>query len=121
MDFKEIDAMFEDAARRLKGGVNPTGAYGEPPLAADHFLLRRSWEFFQKRLKAIEQHWGEIAAAKDAEIAALRKAEVEGRAEAVKLKDRANETDEIDRTLISGRLEDQQEFAAKIRDLHETW
>lgn len=121
MEFKDIDSMFDDAARRLKSGVNPTAAYGEPPLAADHYLLRRSWEFFQKRIQSMEDHWSQIAAAKDAEIEALLKAGKEGRSYMADLKDRANETDEIDRTLVSGRLEEQQAFAAQIRSLRETW
>ncbi len=121
MEFKDIDSMFEDAAKRLKGGVNPTAAYGEPPLASDHFLLKRSWEFFQKRLKAMEDHWVQITSAKETAIQALLKAQKESGEEFVKMKDRANETEEIDLTLVSGRLEDQRSFAADLQSLRETF
>src|SRR3954468_14483349 len=97
MDFKEIDGMFETAARRLKAGVDPTAPYGEPPLASDHFLLRRSWEFFQKRLKTMEDQWSEIAGAKDAEITALRKQSEQSLARMGEAEERVSAADEIER------------------------
>jgi chromosome segregation ATPase len=121
MDFKDIDAMIEAAARRLEGGVSPTAGYGEPPLASDHFLLRRSWEFFQKRIRAMEEQWEEIARAKDAEIKALLKSAEQDRARLTDLESKASEMDEIERMLEHVRLDERREFETSIRALKEKW
>lgn len=121
MDFKEIDEMFESAARRLKAGVDPTAGYGEPPLASDHYLLRRSWEFFQKRLKAVEDQWADIARAKDDEIQALKKDAAERGRRLADAEGRVSESDEIDRVLEMGRLGERREFDSEMRKLQDRW
>jgi len=121
MEFKDIDSMFDGAAKRMGDGVNPAASYGEPPLASDHYLLRRSWEFFQKRMKALEDQWEQIASAKDAEIRALMKAASDNTARLHELEERSTESNEMDRLLETMRLDEHRNHAAAVRALQEKW
>jgi hypothetical protein len=72
MDFENIDRIFDDAMKRTELAKGPIVKPMTDALAADHFLLKKSWDYFRERVKTIESHWSEIVQAKDAEIQALK-------------------------------------------------
>jgi chromosome segregation ATPase len=121
MDFKEIDSMFEGAIRRLNVKGGPADPYGEPPLASDHFLLKRSWEYFQRRASAMEAEWKQLLSAKEAEVKALE--------EIVRLRDQrlaglegaTKDTEKIEEEFARAQLAEQRGFSDASRKLHETW
>jgi chromosome segregation ATPase len=73
MEFKRLDNLFNQAFQRADA-EKPIAldAYKEGPHSADHFLLKKSWDYFKERIQAIEAHWGEIVKAKDDEMSVLR-------------------------------------------------
>jgi len=121
MDFKEIDAMFEGAFQRLGAKANPAAPYGEPPLASDHFLLKRGWEYFRQRAAAMEAQWKQILGAKDDEIKALK--------EQLRLRDErltslegdTRESDDIEQAFVRQQLAEQRQFSDDTRKLYDTW
>ena len=121
MDFKEIDALFEGALRRLNAKANAASPYGEPPLASDHFLLRRGWDYFRERVAEMEKEWKQIASAKDDEIKALR--------ELIRLRDErlsalegeARDTTKIEEAFARARLAEERGFSDATRKLYDTW
>lgn len=121
MDFKEIDALFEGALQRLTAKANPAAAYGEPPLASDHFLLKRGWEYFRDRAAAMEAEWKQLVSAKEDEIRALR--------EIIRLRDeklsaleaQARDTDDVEEAFARARLAEERDFSDATRKLHDTW
>src|SRR5919108_519018 len=62
---------------RTKRESRPLGplanAYRTDPLASDHLLLRQSWEFFKRRMAAVERQWKEIVESKTEENRLLKK------------------------------------------------
>lgn len=73
MDFKELDTIFDQALKRLDtkkpSALDP---YSEGPHSADHFLLKKSWDYFKDRIRTIESHWEEIVKSKDQELFAVK-------------------------------------------------
>ena len=113
--------MFEGAFQRLGAKANPAAPYGEPPLASDHFLLKRGWEYFRQRAAAMEAQWKQILSAKDDEIKALR--------ELLRLRDErlntlegdTRQTDQIEEAFVRRQLAEHQEFSDSTRKLYDTW
>lgn len=74
MKTPDLDRLFDESANRIKNGTGAlSGAYATSPLAADHLLLKRSWDYFRHRINAIEEQWQKIVEAKEAEKKALEK------------------------------------------------
>ena len=73
MEFPELDRLFNETHKRLSEGKPSADPYGEGPLASDHFLLQKSWEFFRRRLHTLEEQWADMARAKEAQMQALTK------------------------------------------------
>jgi chromosome segregation ATPase len=73
VDFKELDTIFDQALKRLDtkkpSALDP---YSEGPHSADHFLLKKSWDYFKDRIRTIESHWEEIVKSKDQELFAVK-------------------------------------------------
>lgn len=121
MDFKEIDDLFEGALRRLTAKANPAAPYGEPPLASDHFLLKRGWEYFRNRAAAMEAEWKQLVSAKEDEIRSLR--------EIIRLRDEklssleaeTRDTEKIEEAFARARMAEEQDFSDATRKLHDTW
>lgn len=61
MDFKELDRQFDEIMEMGRPREN------QP---SDHFLLKKSWDYFKERIKTIESHWEEILKAKEDELKA---------------------------------------------------
>lgn len=121
MEFKELDEMFESALRRLNAKASPAAPYGEPPLASDHFLLKRSWEYFRQRAAAMEIEWKQILKAKEDEIRALREL-VRLRDERLSgLEDASRDTGQIEEEFARAQLADQRGFSDASRKLHDSW
>lgn len=74
MEFKEIDYLFDEAFKRV-GNKTPQAIdpYAQGPHSTDHYLLKKSWDYFKNRIRTIEAHWDEISKAKEEEINALKK------------------------------------------------
>ncbi len=72
MDYPEIDKLFDDAFEHLDQKTIPlSSAYREGPLASDHFLVKKSWDYFRQRVKMLEDQNAEIVKAKESQIEAL--------------------------------------------------
>jgi chromosome segregation ATPase len=70
----DLDRMFDESYNRATNGRGAlSGAFETSPLAADHLLLKRSWEYFRHRMKALDDHWKKILESKDVELNALAK------------------------------------------------
>jgi len=75
MEFSDLDRRFQETLERLEGkSAGSQGLYADTPMAADHYLLKRSWNFFQRRLHSVEEQWRQIAGAKDAQLKAMTEA-----------------------------------------------
>jgi len=73
MEFNELDRLFDQAIKRAdKQNPIALDPYSQGPHSADHFLLKKSWAYFKERMRTIESHWEEIAAAKDQEMSTLK-------------------------------------------------
>lgn len=66
MDYKHLDEQFDQTLDRLekKSGL-PKDPYGNSPLASDHFLLKKSWDYFRMRARNFESEWKELLKAKE--------------------------------------------------------
>jgi hypothetical protein len=121
MEFSELDKQFEETWERLQNRQPLTGVYGKDPLAEDHFLLKRSWDYFRQRVRTIEDQWRKIAESKDAQLIALTK-------EMAVARERMNEAEEaarmsrlMDRSLAEARKHDLMHFAGKKDQLRLRW
>jgi chromosome segregation ATPase len=121
VDFKEIDDMFEGALKRLSAKAGPGVPYGEPPLASDHFLLKRSWEYFRQRASAMEKEWKQILAAKEDEMKALQEILRLRDEQLAGLQGATKDSERIEEEFARAQLADQREFSDAARKLHETW
>jgi chromosome segregation ATPase len=121
MEFTELDKQFEETWERLQRQKPIAGVYGKDPLAEDHFLLKRSWDYFRQRVRNIEDQWRKIAESKDAQLLALKK-------EVAVIRERMQESEEetrllraMDRTLAEARKHDIIHFAGKKDQLQLRW
>jgi chromosome segregation ATPase len=121
MEFSELDKQFEETWERLQHKRPITGVYGKDPLAEDHFLLKRSWDYFRRRVRDIEDHWRKIAESKDAQLLAMKK-------ESAVIRERLNEAEEdvrmlrlMDRSLAEARKHDILHFSDKKDQLRSRW
>lgn len=71
MEFQGLDRLFSDFSDRLSALKPSADVYSEGPLASDHLLLQQSWEYFRRRVQAVEEHWEEIVRSKQAQFEAL--------------------------------------------------
>ncbi len=121
MEFTELDKQFEETWERLQNRKPISGVYGKDPLAEDHFLLKRSWDYFRQRVRNVEDQWRKIAESKDAQLIALKK-------EAAVIRERMQEAEEetrllraMDRTLAEARKHDILHFDSKKDQLRLRW
>jgi hypothetical protein len=115
---REMDAVL---ARLTESKDSARNVYGADPLASDHLLLRRSWDFFKKRVAAIEDQWRDISNTKQEEIHLLKKQlkEVQERLYEVE-QDRLSASDFL-RALEMARLEDHEKFRTDKDKLTQRW
>jgi hypothetical protein len=121
MDFKNIDSLFDDAFKRIDKKTPLSSPYNEPPLASDHFLLRRSWEFFQQRANALESEWRQIMKSKEEEIAALREIVRLRDERLLELETENHDFEKLQESFARARLAEQEEFADDTRKLRLKW
>src|SRR5689334_21839662 len=122
MDAKDLDREMNSLMEKLsKRPAVPSGAYSSDPLASDHFILNRSWDFFKKRIAAIEKQWQEIVNAKADEIRVLKQ-------EMDLIQTRVHELEEVNISLEGmlanlkvSRLQDFEEFKKKNEKLKMSW
>lgn len=58
IDFSRLDQLFQNATERLNtNGPFRNTPYEQGPLAEDHFMLNKSWDYFKKRIETIEDHY----------------------------------------------------------------
>src|ERR1044071_93389 len=115
---REMNSLLEKLAKRPAVSSDP---YAADPLASDHFILQRSWEFFKKRISAIEKQWQEIVNAKSDEIRVLKQ-------ELELVRNRVHELEETNSSLEGmlanfklARLQDFEEFSKKHEKLKMAW
>src|SRR4051812_7271647 len=113
MKFSELDKQFEQTWERLQNGKPILGVYGKDPLAEDHFLLKRSWDYFRSRVRNIEDQWRKIAEAKDAQLKAVQKENVSIRVRMTQAEEEVVMLREIDRSLAEARKLDILNFSGK--------
>lgn len=122
MKSNDIDRLFDESMNRVNKRSGPlSGSYDTSPLAADHLLLKRSWEYFRHRMAALEDQWKKILESKDIEIKALTK-------EMDLIKEREGELKTQNEAFRAFELEygrskanDYLLFEKRIRQLRETW
>jgi len=72
--YSELDRLFEDARERLESGkVNSSSPYKEGPLASDHFMLKKSWDYFHHRVTDLNDQNDTLLASKTMAIESLTK------------------------------------------------
>jgi chromosome segregation ATPase len=118
-DFKEIDALFESAFRRL--GAGTSSPYNEPPLASDHFLLKRSWDYFRRRAEEMEAEWKQIVAAKEEETRALQELLRQRDERLSELEQNVRESESVEEAFARAQLSEQMGFSDVTKKLHDTW
>jgi chromosome segregation ATPase len=69
--FKDMDQMFDESFARLQGKRSRLNTPYDHPFQADHQLLKKSWDYFRLRAKALEDQWKNILEAKELEVEAL--------------------------------------------------
>ncbi|MCB4755622.1 MAG: hypothetical protein LHV69_01075 [Elusimicrobia bacterium] len=73
LDFTQLDQLFDEALERLDPAhAAPIAISPEGPLSADHFLLKKSWDYFRQRLRLIEEQNQTLLQSKEAEGKALQ-------------------------------------------------
>ena len=115
---REMKAILERLNNKPAVSSDP---YSSDPLSSDHFILTKSWDFFKKRIAAIEKQCQDIVSAKNDEVR-LIKMEMES------LRARIRELDES-RISMEGaivnyrmtRLQDYEEFKKKSEKLRIAW
>lgn len=122
MEFTEIDRQFDEAFERInRRGPAVASAYGSSPLAADHFLLKKSWDFFRARVKNIEDQWRRMIEAKEQQLRASQAELQESRQRHADLQEENNLLRSLDRGIKKARAEDFVGFARKSENLRLHW
>lgn len=122
MKSNEIDRLFDESLNRVAKGTGPlAGAYDTSPLAADHLLLKRSWEYFRHRMNTMEEQWKKILESKDAEIKALLKEIDLTKNREGELKTQNEAFRAFDLEYGRSKATDYLMFEKKIRQLRESW
>ncbi len=122
MEFKELDRQFDAALDRLKKKFAAgSGATSHDPLAGDHLILQKSWEYFRARIKELDEQWREIIAAKGEEAEALKKqaAAFKGRMEELGVENQALR--EFEAVIKKTRAEDHAAFQKDSEKLRVSW
>ncbi len=122
MKYTEIDRQFDDALERARQNVPPvSGPYGSGPLAADHFLLKKSWDYFRNRVRAIEDQWRHMLDAKAAQLNATSQELQSERKMRLELEEETRMLRSLDATIKKARTEDFTGFARKSENLRMRW
>ncbi len=122
MEFTEIDRQFDEAFERLQRTAPPVAtAYGSSPLAADHFLLKKSWDYFRNRVKSIEEQWKKMLEAKDHQYRAVFAELTDARKRQVELEEENNLLRSLDHSVKKARADDYIGFAKKSENLRLHW
>lgn len=121
MDRDDLEKEMNSVMDRLTKKSSNPNPYSTDPLSSDHFILARSWEFFKKRIAAIEKQWQEIVNAKTDETRILKK-------ELQAAQERLNELEQANTSMVEmlaqfkvARLQDFQEFQKKNEKLKMAW
>jgi chromosome segregation ATPase len=121
-EFPEINRQFDEAFERLQAKAPLiNGAYGTSPLAADHFLLKKSWDYFKGRIKTIEEQWRKMLEAKDAQLRTVVGELVESRKQMVDIEEENRMLRSLDQNVKKARTEDYITFARKNETLRYRW
>lgn len=122
MEFPQLDKLFDESLdrsdRRAPEINNP---YGAAPLAADHFLLKKSWDYFKSRVKTIEDQWRKMLQAKEVQISTLNSELLAARERAVDLEDQNHLLRSLDQNIKKVRTEDHVGFSRKSENLKLHW
>jgi chromosome segregation ATPase len=122
MEFTEIDRQFDEAFERLtRQSPTVTSAYGTSPLAADHFLLKKSWDYFRNRVKNIEEQWRKMLEAKEQQLRTTMLELTESRQRQADLEEDNHLLRSLDRNVKKARAEDYVGFARKSENLRLHW
>jgi hypothetical protein len=121
-EFEKIDQLFTDTLTRLENKKPQiSDPYTQGPHSADHFLLKKSWDYFKDRVRAIEQHWQEIVGAKDAEIAALKEELYQVRQEMDDASAKTGMIDAFEQSVRETRTDDFIDFQKLSERLKDAW
>lgn len=122
MEFTEIDRQFDEAFERIqRRSPVVANAYGTAPLAADHFLLKKSWDYFRGRVKAIEDQWRKMMEAKDQQLRSTLSELQVARQRKVDLEEENNMLRSLDQNIKKARTEDFLGFSRKSENLRVHW
>lgn len=121
MSSDKLDQMFDDALKRLKGTAGVSNAYGSDPLASDHLLLKKGWDYFKARIAAVESQFKDILDARQQAIEVLRK-EVEAQKQTIQeLEETKDEEDGVVWGLAEAQLKDYAQSDKDLADLKGRW
>lgn len=121
MDPRELDRLIDETYQRLSQGKSLGSVGGEGPLASDHFLLNKSWEFFRRRLKAMEDQWNDIARSKEERIDSLTRDLEAARLRLADLEERTGDRDSIEAEVLRERTTELARFNRDAALLKERW
>ncbi|MCG3203722.1 MAG: hypothetical protein KCHDKBKB_00394 [Elusimicrobia bacterium] len=121
-EFDEIDRQFDETMERLgpKGALN-SGAYGTGPLASDHFLLKKSWDYFRFRVKAIEDQWRKMLESKEQQLRIALTDLQETRKQRADLEEENHLLRSLELNVKKARAEDYVGFSRKSQNLRLHW
>ena len=117
-----LEKQFEDALGRLTGKTPPfRTSYGDHPLASDHDLLRRSWDYFKRRLRVIEAQWQDISQSKETRAKSLE-AELNGMRERLReLEDENHDLRAFEETVRRKWVADRRNLERDCGRVRERW
>ncbi len=122
MEFTEIDRQFDEAFERInRRGLTTASPYGGTPLAADHFLLKKSWDYFRNRVKSIEDQWRKMLSAKDVQLKTVTDELKRVRQSSLELEDEIHMLRSLDQSIKKARTEDFVGFNRKSEMLRMRW
>lgn len=122
MDLRDLDQQIDGLMERLAGAAGPqSNPYRTDPLASDHLLLKQSWDFFKRRVAAIEKQWQDIVSSKSDEIRLLKKQLGEQQERLEKLESERLASEDFLRSMELARLEDHGRFKRDKEILVQRW
>jgi chromosome segregation ATPase len=122
MEFEDLDRLFDRTLDRLENPKdNLRSAYGQGPLAEDHHLLRKAWDYFKSRLKTIDEQYKQVFDAKNLEIAALKAQLEQASADNARIEAHRAELAHFEERVKLERAEELREIEANAARLKAAW
>jgi len=122
MFFKNIDQLFDSLSEKIDSKTPLSkGAYPGDPLSQDHFLLKKSWNYFKERIQSLESQFEMQMESKRQEIDALQKEMQVYKEKAADLESKNNFLSAFQESFVKARHIDFVDFQKSQERLREVW